>query len=54
MQLFAARRVALESATAALEQRDIGRLKQLSVWVKHRATVPILEPDDMKSLDLAI
>jgi hypothetical protein len=54
MQLSAARRVALESATAAMKRRDVERLKQLNVWVRHRATVPILEPDDLTSLDIAV
>jgi hypothetical protein len=54
MQFFAARRVSLESATAAMKRRDVERLKQLNVWVRNRATVPILEPDDLTSLELAI
>jgi hypothetical protein len=54
MQFSAARRVALESATAAMKRRDVERLKQLNVWVRHRATVPILEPDDLTSLDIAV
>jgi len=54
MQFSAARRVALESATAAMKRRDVERLKQLNVWVRNRATVPILEPDDLTSLDIAV
>jgi hypothetical protein len=54
MQFSAARRVSLESASAAMKRRDVQRLKQLSVWVRHRADVPILEPDDLTALDLAI
>jgi hypothetical protein len=54
MQLSSARRVALESATAAMQRGDLPRLKQLSLWVRHRAKVSILDPDDLKSLDLAI
>ena len=54
MQLSSARRVALESALAALERGDVERLKQLNNWVRHRAQVAIFEPDDLKSLDLAI
>lgn len=54
MQLASARRVALESATAAMQRRDLTRLKQLSLWVRGRAQVAILEPDDLQALDLAI
>jgi hypothetical protein len=54
MQLSSARRVALESATAAMKRRDLERLKQLNVWVRNRAQVAILEPDDLTALDLAI
>jgi len=54
MQLSSARRVALESATAAMQRRDLERLKQLSIWVRNRAQVPILEPDDLAALELAI
>ena len=54
MQLSSARRVALKSATDAMQRRDLERLKQLSVWVKKRAQVVILEPDDVRALDLAI
>jgi len=54
MQLSSARRVALESATTAMKRRDLGRLKQLSIWVRNVAQVAILEPDDLAALDLAI
>lgn len=54
MQLSSARRVALESATAAMERHDLQRLKQLDVWVKTRAQVAIFEPDDLRALELAI
>jgi hypothetical protein len=54
MQLSSARRVALESATAAMQRRDLERLKQLSIWVRNRAQVSILEPDDLAALELAI
>jgi hypothetical protein len=54
MQLSSARRVALESAISAMQRRDLTRLKQLGVWVRGRAQVVILEPDDLKALDLAI
>ena len=54
MQLDSARRVALESATAAMQRRDLQRLKQLGTWVRGRAQVVILEPNDLQALDLAI
>jgi len=54
MQLSSARRVALESAIAAMQRRDLQRLKQLSIWVRNRAQVAILEPDDLAALDVAI
>jgi hypothetical protein len=54
MQLSSARRVALESATAAMERHDLQRLKQLDVWVRNRAQVAVFEPDDLRALELAI
>jgi hypothetical protein len=54
MQLSAARRVTMETARTALQHRDLPRLKQLSVWVRHRAQVVLFEPDDLAALDLAI
>lgn len=54
MQFSSARRVALESATAAMQRHDLERLKQLNVWVRNRAQVALFEPDDLKALELAI
>jgi hypothetical protein len=54
MELTAARRVGLASAADAMQQRDLKRLKMLSTWVRHRAQVVLLDPDDLASLDLAI
>lgn len=54
MQLSAARRVTMESTRTAMQHRDLARLKQLSVWVRHRAQVTLFEPDDVTALDLAI
>src|SRR4051812_33547091 len=54
MQLSSARRVALQSASEAMNSGDLQRLKQLSVWVRQRASVTIFEEDDLESLDLAI
>jgi hypothetical protein len=54
MQLASARRVAIESAIAAMKRRDLARLKQLSLWVRGRAQVAVLEPNELQALDLAI
>ncbi len=54
MQFSSARRVALESATAAMQRHDLERLKQLNVWVRNRAQVALFEADDLKALELAI
>ena len=54
MQLASARRVAIESATAAMRSRDLERLKQLGTWVRGRAQVAILDQNDLDALDSAI
>src|SRR6185369_11013326 len=54
MQLSSARRVALQSASEAMNSGDLQRLKQLSVWVRQRADVSIFAADDLEALDLAI
>lgn len=54
MQLASARRVALESAVDAIDRRDLARLRQLDVWVRKRAQVPLFEQDDLRALELAI
>ncbi len=54
MELAAARRVGLETAVAAIEDGDLKRLQMLAKWARGRAQVIVFEPDDMKSLDLAI
>jgi hypothetical protein len=54
MQLDSARRIAIESASAAMTHHNLERLKQLSTWVRGRAQVVILEPNDLEALDLAI
>lgn len=54
MQLWAARRVTMETARTAMQHRDLPRLKQLAVWVRHRAHVSLFEPDDVAALDIAI
>jgi hypothetical protein len=54
MELTAARRVGLESATDAMQRGDLKRLKMLSIWVRSRAQVVLFEPQDVESLDRAI
>ena len=54
MELTAARRVGLETAADAMQRGDLERLKMLSVWVRSRAQVVLLEPADLASLDCAI
>jgi hypothetical protein len=54
MELTAARRVGLESATDAMERGDLNRLKMLSTWVRSRAQVVLFEPQDVEALDHAI
>ena len=54
MERFAARSVSIETAIDAMQQRDLKKLKMLSVWVKKRDKTVLLSPDDVSSLDLAI
>jgi hypothetical protein len=54
MQFSSAKRVALQSASEAIFNGDLERLKQLRVWVRQRADVALFEPDDLASLDAAI
>ncbi len=54
MQLDSARRVALETAVEAMKARNVDRLKQLRVWVRGRASVPVFSDEDLSTLDLAI
>lgn len=54
MERFAARSVSIETAIAAMQERDVKKLKMLSVWVKKRDKTVLLSPDDVTSLDLAI
>lgn len=54
MQLDSARRVALQSAKAAMAARNLERLTQLRKWVQGRASVPIFAEDDLAALDVAI
>lgn len=54
MERFAARSVSIETAIDAMQQRDLKKLKMLSVWVQKRDKTLLLTPDDLTSLDLAI
>ena len=54
MERFAARSVSIETAVGAMQERDLKKLKMLSVWVKKRDKTILLSPDDVSSLDLAI
>ena len=54
MERFAARSVSIETAIDAMQQRDLKKLKMLSVWVQKRDKTVLLAPDDLSSLDLAI
>lgn len=54
MERFAARSVSIETAIAAMQERDVKKLKMLSVWVKKRDKTVLLSPDDVSSLDLAV
>jgi len=54
MERFAARSVSIETAILAMQERDLKKLKMLSVWVKKRDKTVLLSPDDVTSLDLAI
>jgi len=54
MERFAARSVSIETAITAMQERDLKKLKMLSVWVQKRDKTILLSPDDLSSLDLAI
>jgi len=54
MERFAARSVSIETAIDAMQQRDLKKLKMLSVWVQKRDKTVLISPDDLSALDLAI
>jgi len=54
MERFAAQSVSIETAIDAMQQRDLKKLKMLSVWVQKRDKKVLITPDDLSSLDLAI
>ena len=54
MERAAAKNVSTETAAIAMQERDVKRLKMLGVYVRNRASVVLMEPNDLKALDLAI
>jgi len=54
MERFAARSVSIETAIDAMQQRDLKKLKMLSVWVQKRDMTVLIGPVDLRALDLAI
>ncbi|HYP90891.1 MAG TPA: hypothetical protein VEQ59_22145 [Polyangiaceae bacterium] len=54
MQFSSARRVGLQTTSEAMASGDLQRLKQMRLWVRNRAQVPIFEEGDLRALDLAI
>jgi hypothetical protein len=54
LERFTARNVSIETAIDAMQQRDLKKLKMLSVWVRQRDKTVLLDEDDLSSLDLAV
>jgi hypothetical protein len=54
LERFTARKVSIETAIDAMQQRDLKKLKMLSVWVRRRDRNVLLTEDDLSSLDLAV
>ncbi|MEO6599869.1 MAG: hypothetical protein ABIQ16_08370 [Polyangiaceae bacterium] len=54
LERYTRRTVSLETAIDAIEQRDVKKLKMLSVYVRHRDKTVLFSEDDLASLDLAI
>jgi hypothetical protein len=54
LERYTARKVSLETAVDAIEQRDVKKLKMLSVYVRKRDRTALFSEDDLSSLDLAI
>ncbi len=54
LERYTRRTVSLETAIDAIEQRDVKKLKMLSVYVRHRDKTALFSEDDLSSLDLAI
>ena len=54
LERYTRRNVSLETAIDAIEQRDVKKLKMLSVYVRNRDKTALFSEDDLSSLDLAI
>ncbi len=54
LERYTARKVSLETAVDAIEQRDVKKLKMLSVYVRKRDQTALFSEDDLSSMDLAI
>jgi hypothetical protein len=54
LERYTRRTVSLETAVDAIEQRDVKKLKMLSVYVRNRDKTALFSEDDLSSLDLAI
>jgi hypothetical protein len=54
LERYTRRTVSLETAIDAIEQRDVKKLKMLSVYVRNRDKTALFSEDDLSSLDLAI
>jgi len=54
MERAAARNVSIETATIAMADGDLKKLKMLDVYVRNRAETALLSEDDLASLGLAI
>jgi hypothetical protein len=54
LERYTRRTVSLETAIDAIEQRDVKKLKMLSVYVRNRDKTALFSEDDLRSLDLAI
>jgi len=54
LERYTARKVSLETAIEAIDQRDVKKLKMLGVYVRKRDQTALFSEDDLSSLDLAI
>ena len=54
LERYTARTVSIETAIGAMQDRDLKKLKMLSVWVRKRDKAVLLGDDDLSSLDLAV
>src|SRR3954464_3327096 len=54
LERYTRRTVSLETAVDAIRQRDVKKLKMLSVYVRKRDKTALFSDDDLSSLELAI